>query len=156
MIVVNFEETTGMLLRTAYMAFRRRIQAHCALFGVTSDQFVLLTLLDEKDGITQGKLAERSCTDASTMTAMLRLMDKNGLIRRNAHTRDGRARQVFLTEKGRGLQRRIFLSHRPLIQRLEEGISPQERTIIANWLGRVRREMRRINRRRLKAAGGAG
>src|SRR5687768_14119425 len=91
----------AMLLRKAYLAFHRRANARIVKSGVTADQFVLLTMLAEEDGITQITAVERTASDPNTVTAMLRLLEQRGLIRREAHSEDGRARCVFLTNEGK-------------------------------------------------------
>lgn len=138
-----FRDNPGMLLRAAYVSFRRAIQAHCSAWGVTSDQLVLLTVLSEEDGITQKELGARSYTDSSSLTEMVRLLEKTGLIRRRACGQDGRARRVYLTAKGRQTQARVFLSHLELIRRLEPA-GPEEARAVPAYLARVAAEMQAL------------
>lgn len=130
-----------MLLRGAYLSFRRRIQAHCAEYGITSDQLVLLSLLAEQDGISQAELAARSYTDPATLTAMLRLIERAGLIQRKKNGKDRREQEVYLTQKGRRLQRKVFASHLPLVGRLADPFSDSELETVRRWLSRVIAEM---------------
>ncbi|HYP13359.1 MAG TPA: MarR family transcriptional regulator [Bryobacteraceae bacterium] len=129
-----FRKNPGMQLRAAYSTFRRRIQAHCAPYGITSDQLVILSVLAEEDGINQQALADRTCSDAATITAMLRLLERSGLIRRAAHDGDGRAKRIFLTEHGRSKQSEVYESHKGLIRSLTTGFSREERRIVNCWL----------------------
>ena len=62
----------------------RLTRARLAEFDITVDQFVVLTLLV--------------------------LLEKRGLIRREPCTRDARARLVFLTSKGRRLQKKLLIA----------------------------------------------
>jgi DNA-binding MarR family transcriptional regulator len=79
----------------------RRTNALLAVHGVTADQFVLLSQLADQDGITQQDLARRASSDANTIRPMLLILEKRGLISRQAHASDGRAHCVRLTAKGR-------------------------------------------------------
>ena len=88
-------------LRAAYWAMHRRTNAVLSAHGVTADQFVLLSRLADDDGITQQELARRASSDANTIRPMLLLLQKRGLIIREAHAHDGRAHSVKLTPKGR-------------------------------------------------------
>ena len=84
----------AMGLRMAYWALHRRTDESLARRGVTANQFVLLALLVEEEGITQQDLVLRASSDPSTIRAMLVLLEKKGLIVRNQHTGDGRALSV--------------------------------------------------------------
>jgi DNA-binding MarR family transcriptional regulator len=134
---MTFRQRLGMALRGAYLAMHRRFQAHFAPLGVTADQFVVLTLLAEEDGIIQRELVQRTCSDANTMTAILRLLEERGLIRRVPHERDRRARCVYLTDEGRELQRRLFASAEPLHRELREALEPEELTVVLRCLNRI-------------------
>lgn len=68
---------------------------------MTADQFVLLSLLADEDGVTQSALTLRASSDPNTVRAMLVLMEGMGLVARKPHDTDRRARRVVLTDKGR-------------------------------------------------------
>src|SRR3954470_16970551 len=88
-------------LRGAYLALHRQTNACFAKDGVTADQFVLLAALADEDAVTQQELVRRVGSDPSTVRAMLLLLDGRGLVARERHAADGRARCVTLTGKGR-------------------------------------------------------
>ena len=88
-------------LRAAYLALHRRTNACFAPDGVTADQFVLLSALADADAVTQQDLVRRLSSDPNTVRAMLLLLEARGLVARESHPADGRARCVRLTVKGR-------------------------------------------------------
>src|SRR2546423_14324458 len=97
--------TTGselpIALRAAYLALHRQSDAAFAPHGVTADQFVLLaTLARGGHALTQRELARRMSSDPSTVRAMLVLLERRGLLERDTHPTDARARTVALTAKG--------------------------------------------------------
>jgi DNA-binding MarR family transcriptional regulator len=98
----------AMALRAAYLTMHRRANAEFARFGLTADQFVLLTALAERDEVTQKELACRTASDANTMSEMLGRLERRGLIARERDADDGRARRVSLTASGRESQRRAW------------------------------------------------
>lgn len=77
-----FRETIPMRLRRAYLTVHRAAQAHFAQFDVTADQYVLLSRLGDEEGITQKELSARMFSDGNTITAMVRLLERKDLIRR--------------------------------------------------------------------------
>jgi MarR family transcriptional regulator, organic hydroperoxide resistance regulator len=59
---------------------------------------VLIPLFEE-NGLRMGDLARRSRLSKQTMTTLVRLMERNGLVRRERDPGDGRAARIFLTER---------------------------------------------------------
>jgi DNA-binding MarR family transcriptional regulator len=90
-----------MALRSAYLALHRRTDARFAEHDVTADQFVLLAALSEDHALTQRELADRISSDPSTIRAMLVLLERNGLVVRDSHPTDSRAKTVSLTAAGK-------------------------------------------------------
>ena len=90
-----------LLLRRAWygmnQAFRRRI-AH---LGITPDQFTVMRTLLENKGITQRELTELMSSDPNTVAALLERMEQAGLVERQAHEKDRRAKRLQLQPAGR-------------------------------------------------------
>src|SRR5262245_38816540 len=61
----------------------------------------ILVPLCEEDGLRMGVLARRSRLSKQTMTTMVRLLERDGLVRREHDPDDGRASRVVLTAKAR-------------------------------------------------------
>src|SRR6266849_211798 len=129
-----FRDTPAMRLRAAYLTMHRQFQRVFRAEGATADQFVLLTLLAEEDGITQKELVSRSFSDANTITAMLRRLERRGLIRRQPHASDGRAVCVHLTDDGRSLQRRLTEASHQLHRTVEQTLPSENRAVVLAWL----------------------
>ena len=96
-----------MRLRAAYLSMHRAFDQLFRQSGVTADQFVLLRALAEEQGITQKELSARICSDENTVAAMISLLERKAIIRREIASNDGRARLVYLTKAGRSLLRSI-------------------------------------------------
>lgn len=61
----------------------------------------ILVPLFEEDGLRIGELARRSRLSKQTMTTMVRLLERDGLVQRERDPEDGRATRILLTEKAR-------------------------------------------------------
>ena len=59
----------------------------------------LLVPLFEEDGLRMSEIAARARLSKQTMTTMVRLMERDGLVVRERDPRDGRAFRVHLTER---------------------------------------------------------
>ena len=64
---------------------------------------VLLPLFEE-DGLRIGEIARRARLSKQTMTTLIRLAERDGLVERRADPVDGRATRVHLTAKARDFQ----------------------------------------------------
>lgn len=60
---------------------------------------VLLPLFEE-DGLRMGEIARRARLSKQTMTTLVRLAERAGLVRRERDAHDGRAFRISLTERG--------------------------------------------------------
>jgi DNA-binding MarR family transcriptional regulator len=128
----------AIALRAAYLALHRRSEARFARHGVTADQFVLLASLARGGhALTQRELARRMSSDPSTVRAMLVLLDRRGLVERDAHPTDARARTVALTPKGARMYRKLWAAGEPVRARLLGALEPDEAQILVTILARV-------------------
>jgi DNA-binding MarR family transcriptional regulator len=64
----------------------------------------LLVPLFERDGLRMTELAARARLSKQTMTTMVRLLERDGLVRRRPDPTDGRASLVYLTPRSRAFQ----------------------------------------------------
>jgi len=124
-------------LRAAYLALHRQTNDCFAKDGVTADQFVLLSALADADGVTQQDLVRRVSSDPNTVRAMLLLLEGRGLVARERHPADGRARCVTLTAKGRQVFKKLWAKSEPLRVRLLAAFGPDEVTSLVGLLHRV-------------------
>ena len=127
-----------MALRAAYLAMHRRSEARFARHAVTADQFVLLASLARGGhALTQRELARRMSSDPSTVRAMLVLLERRGLVAREVHPTDARARTVSPTAKGMRMYRKLWTAGAPVRARLLGALEPGAAEVLVNLLARV-------------------
>jgi DNA-binding MarR family transcriptional regulator len=134
--------TTGhelaMALRAAYITLHRRSDAAFAPRGVTADQFVLLaTLARGGEALTQRELARRMSSDPSTVRAMLVLLEQRGLVERDTHPTDARARMVALSANGLRAYERLWTAGEPVRAQMLGALRPGEADTLVRLLGRA-------------------
>ena len=76
-------------------------------------------------------------SDPSTVRAMLVLLAARGLVERDTHPTDARARTVALTAKGRRAYRRLWQAGESIRARLLGALGPDEAETLARLLARV-------------------
>jgi MarR family transcriptional regulator, organic hydroperoxide resistance regulator len=86
----------------------------------------LLLPLWEEDGLRMGELARRARLSKQTLTTMVRLMERDGLVRREPDPDDGRASRVRLTARAKRLKPVADEVVGALTARVEERLSPRQ------------------------------
>jgi MarR family transcriptional regulator, organic hydroperoxide resistance regulator len=97
-------ENLGFLLAKASQRWNELLQEAFAREGfpeVRASYGSVLLPLFEEDGLRMGEVARRARLSKQTMTTMVRLAERDGLVERGADRSDGRATRVHLTAKGR-------------------------------------------------------
>jgi DNA-binding MarR family transcriptional regulator len=73
--------------------------------GLTYPQYLAMSVLWSAEGpVTVGRLGERLFLDSSTMTPLLKRLEKAGLIERRRAQSDERRVEIFLTDAGRAME----------------------------------------------------
>ncbi|MDB5342211.1 MAG: yusO [Schlesneria sp.] len=126
-----------LVLRSAYHSLHRQSNLRFEEHGVTADQFVLLATLARGDALTQRELAGRMPSDPSTVRAMLALLRKRGLVSRDTHPTDGRAKTVSLTKAGRQKFQQVWESGQSIRDQMVCSLSTAEVTTLVTLLRRV-------------------
>jgi DNA-binding MarR family transcriptional regulator len=103
-------ESPGFLMWHATMAWQRTMTATLAPLGLTHVQFVLLAcawwLASTDEPPTQVRLAAQAGTDVKMTSDVVARLEAKGLVRRDVHPTDARAKVVTVTAEGAALARR--------------------------------------------------
>lgn len=118
------EKAIGFWISRVYQASRAEMYRAFREAGedITPEQWMVLIRLWEKEGQSQAELSDGTLRDAPTMSRILKTMEGHRLVVRRASAEDGRARAVYLTDRGRGLRKKLVPVARSLVERLTAGI----------------------------------
>lgn len=111
-------KTYGTLIdRTLRMIKLQFIQGFKeAGIDLTPEQWVIIDELKKRNGISQTELANGSFKNAPTVSRIIDILEKKGLVERQRFENDRRRYRIFLTEKGVA----IFEKANPIAQRLRD------------------------------------
>lgn len=116
----NHQESTGLLFARVYNAWHGRVKKALQKVGLTHPQFIIMTSLGylelQQDLVTQVNLAAFSDMDVMTVSQVLKLLLKKGLVERREHPQDSRAKVVFLTDIGRERMNQAL----PLVEAIDQ------------------------------------
>jgi MarR family transcriptional regulator, transcriptional regulator for hemolysin len=94
-----------------YRQFAQR-QINNAGFDITIDQWLILQTIQENAAYSQQQIAEKVFKDIASVTRMIELLVKKGLLQRHFHEEDRRRFKLTLTQTG--IQ--IIADVQPIIQ----------------------------------------
>jgi DNA-binding MarR family transcriptional regulator len=97
----------GFLLAKASQRWNELLYEHFVARGfaeVRPSYGSLLLPLFEEDGLRMGQLAERARLSKQTMTTMVRLLERDGLVSRERDAADGRAFRIHLSDRAKEFQ----------------------------------------------------
>jgi len=126
----------GTLLKRAEQAMLRAKNVVLKPVGLTLAQYVALTELEGKQGITAATLSRACLVSPQAMMIVLKNMEEQGLIKRSAHPRHASVLEIHVTDVGK----EAMLLGREKVSRVEQQIfdafSKQELAVFAELLSR--------------------
>ena len=100
----EYKKSTGLLFIRTYHKWHGLIKNKLRTIDLTHPQFVVLTtlaaLLRQQEWVSQTDIARFSDMDVMTISQIIRLLVKKGLIMREVHPKDSRANIILLTDMG--------------------------------------------------------
>lgn len=113
-----------LLLQQSARALARRFDEVFRSLGLTNGQFSLLMSLNRPNPPTMGEVAALLAMDRTTLTAALKPLERDGLIKTRQDTEDGRARRLSLTAVGQDLLAQAYPLWEAAHRELEAALSP--------------------------------
>lgn len=86
------------------------------------------------DGITQMQISEHLKCEPPTVTNMVKSLEQNGFIYRKRDEQDARVMRIFLTDKGKELEKPIEVKWKQQQEKLLKSILPEERLLLRRLL----------------------
>jgi DNA-binding MarR family transcriptional regulator len=100
-------DNLGFLLAKAGQRWNELLAERFARHGfaeVRPSYGSVLVPLFEEDGLRMGEIARRARLSKQTLTTLVRLAERDGLVARRSDPEDGRATQVFLTPRAQAFR----------------------------------------------------
>ncbi|GED12016.1 MarR family winged helix-turn-helix transcriptional regulator [Aneurinibacillus migulanus] len=123
----------GKAHQRVYQISKAGLQRH----GVTPVQYALLHLLWEKDGQPGAELGERLRLDSATITGLLDRLTHSELVERRPDSRDRRMNRIYITEKGRTLEKKLKKEMEDINRMILADFTQEEANVLKDMLSRL-------------------
>ncbi len=130
-------EHIGKIFRRLGRLHRRMVYLEYSKVGLTEGQPKVLEYLAQHDGCMQKELAENCHVKASTITSVLGIMERDGLIDRKENCKDRRMMNVWLTDKGKKGFGLMEETYRTMDHKILKGLTQKEKETLTKLLERV-------------------
>jgi len=125
------------LLRQAHAASRLAMERELGRLGVTSPQFVVLTMLKAYPGLSGADLARVALLTPQTVSVIIRNLERDGAIRKTPHPVHGRVLQWTLTSHGTTVLEKCRHIAQAQERRLSAGLDPKSEQVVRQWLSKI-------------------
>mgnify|MGYP003624148712 CR=1 FL=1 len=95
------DKTIDYVLRTSWLTVSKMYNEEAAKFDSTMATGLTLLSIDQEKGTPSTALGPKMGMEATSLSRILKTMEKHGLIERRANPEDGRSVLIYLTEFGR-------------------------------------------------------
>ena len=129
------------IVRDTYLAFKQAIHAKLREHGITTAQWQFLRVLWHREGLNQNELSASVRNHPSTTVSALHLLERNGYVRRERSDTDRRNAHVFLTPKGRALEKKLIPRAAAITERAVRGMNTSDVEKLKTLLMQVMRNL---------------
>ncbi|MBQ5991505.1 MULTISPECIES: MarR family winged helix-turn-helix transcriptional regulator [Bacteria] len=112
---------------------------------ITASELMYLSQLYNRDGLTQEEMAAVITVDKAATTRTIQGMEKKGLVRREAHEENYRAKRVYLTDKAKNAEPRIRELQKKWVDFITQDMTQKEAEVFAAQLKKMSQRAKEIN-----------
>lgn len=112
---------------------------------ITASELMYLSQLYNRDGLTQEEMAAVITVDKAATTRTIQGMEKKGLVRREAHEENYRAKRVHLTDKAKNAEPRIRELQKKWVDFITQDMTQKEAEVFAAQLKKMSQRAKEIN-----------
>lgn len=97
---------------------------------LTKEQWTILAVLWQNDGCSQQTLADKTYKDKPGITRLIDNLEKENLVKRQPDAKDRRLNLIFLTTKGKTIEKEVMAIVNQTINDAVKGINPEKLKIV--------------------------
>lgn len=98
--------------------------------SLTKEQWTILGVLWKNEGCTQQTLADQTSTDKPGITRLIDHLEKENLVERHPDANDKRLKLIFLTPKGKSIEKEVMIVVNETLKNAIRDIEPERLEIV--------------------------
>ncbi|WP_206098471.1 MarR family winged helix-turn-helix transcriptional regulator [Paenibacillus montanisoli] len=130
-------QSAGFAIGLAYRKLSALLQQRLGEYDITTEQWSVLNQVYRTPGMIQKDIADRVGKDKPTTTRILDLLERKGLVLKQAGQQDRRSFLVFCTEQGASAMRETAPIEESVTADVRACMSDEEYALFMNLLMRV-------------------
>lgn len=143
----NNQTLNGILMPLIHAHFLRA-QYHLEKVGLHPGQTKLLLMLRKSNGLSQREICDKLGVKPSTITVMIKRMEKTELIERQSDDNDQRKSRIFVTEKGKKICNLIDEINIQMEKECFENFNEEEKAEAKKLLTKMKDNLRIVNHKK--------
>lgn len=142
-VVSRVFDNIGVLIHTVDLEITQYMKNQLAPYQLAPEQYLILALLLEEEGMSQNCIARQLGKDKSSITRMIVSLEGKEYIRRVGCPNDRRCFKVYLTDKAKELREVVNTISIATRESLSKGLTEEETSELRRLLGKVRDNVRK-------------
>jgi MarR family transcriptional regulator, transcriptional regulator for hemolysin len=134
----NTEEYIGVVISDVARLLRTEFDRRVRRLGITRAQWLVLTRLHRRPGVSLSELAEMMEVEKATAGRMIDRLVANGWVERRTARDDRRVKRVYLTDDAERVHKRIWRVAEETVDAALADLSARERTQLMTLLQTVK------------------
>ncbi|GEP90622.1 DNA-binding transcriptional regulator, MarR family [Chitinophaga terrae (ex Kim and Jung 2007)] len=110
---------------------------------ITFELLEILGILFRKDGVNQQEIADVIVKDKSSMTYLIDNLEKRGMVERREDQNDRRSKLIYLTEKGRALEKELNPWIREMYEKATMGMEMNDLQVALSQIQKMNENLRK-------------
>ncbi|WP_067618434.1 MarR family winged helix-turn-helix transcriptional regulator [Alicyclobacillus acidiphilus] len=115
-------DSIGFLLGATYRKVNQLTTLRFREYDVTPEQWIVMYCLRRNERTTQTELSRTAQKDKTTITRIIDILDRKGMVVRTSSSEDRRAHYIHLTEKGRSTVDALCHLERSVMSEIAAGL----------------------------------
>lgn len=131
-------------VHSASAEFLQKKLAACGLENFASSHGNILFCLSQNDGLSSGELSKKINRDKSTTTALLKKLEKSGLVKVEKSLTDSRKKIVSLTAAGREYNEKTAGISKEMLEKCWKGFDEGEKKSVTEAIVKMLKNLEHI------------
>lgn len=121
---------------------------HKGGYGITYDQWLVLSAISQKQGLTQIAVADITGKEPASISRILKLLEKKELVEKLPDKKNKRAKRIYLSPAGDEIQQRATKTYNALAKEGFNGVYEQEINLFVRILDKLKGNFEKMSEKR--------